>query len=112
MFLHQGADGLSLAGAGVAEAHVALDIGGQAQLVHAQLGIAALAVADDEQAVLFGKLCHGFHNTGIADLAFIFKEVVVLRLHAPLHEVIAVLGIDGGENHIGNFRHDLAEEGL
>ena len=52
VLLHQGADGLSLAGAGVAEAQMAGDAAGQPQLGNAQLRIALLTVADDEQAVL------------------------------------------------------------
>ena len=53
---HQGADGLALAGAGIAKAQVAGNVGLQTQLFHAELGIAALAVADDEDPVEFNKL--------------------------------------------------------
>ena len=112
MFFHQLADGLSLAGAGVAEAQMTLDVGCQTQLVHAQFGVAALAVADDEEAVTPGQFLDGFQDARIADLALVFKEVLVFRIYAPLHEIVTVFGVDGGENHIGNFRHNLAEKGL
>ena len=112
MGFNQPQDGLALAGAGVAEAQVALHPGGQTQLPDAKLGIAALGIADDEDSVLFAQSFDGLPNLGIADLAFVFMEVAVLRVHAPLQQIIPFRYGNGCEEDIGNVRHHLAEEGL
>ena len=112
MLFHQGQDGLALTGAGVAEAHVPFNVGGQAQLFDAQLGIAALAVADDEQAVFLCQLFQGFPDIGVADLAGVLEQVLIFRGHAPLHQVVPLRNVDGGQQNIGDFRHGFAEEGL
>jgi hypothetical protein len=49
---------------------VALNIGSQPQLVDAQLRIAALAVADDEQPVVLGQLFYGFLYARITDVSY------------------------------------------
>ena len=43
--------------------------------------------------------------------AFVFLQMPVFRVHAPLHQGVALRGGDGGENNVGNLRHDLAEQG-
>ena len=68
VFVHQSADGLALAGSRVSEAQVPGDVGGQAQLFHAQLRIALLAVADDKKPVLFCQRFHGLCHPGVAHL--------------------------------------------
>ena len=111
MLGHQGLDGLALAGAGVAEAHPAAHQLPDAQLVHAQLRVAALGIADDEETVGLGQLLHGLPDPGVADLALVLKEIAVLGLHAPLHELVAFRLGDGGEEGVADLGHDLAEEG-
>ena len=53
VLLHQYFQGLTLAAVGVAEAQVTLKALAKPQLADAQLRVALLAVADDEEAVLF-----------------------------------------------------------
>ena len=103
---------MPLAGAGITEAQMTLNVRGEPQLVHAQLRIAALAVADDEQAVFFRQGFHRFRHAWIADFTLVFKKVAVFRFHAPLHQVIAPEHRNGCQNGIGDLRHHLAEEGL
>ena len=89
---------------------MSLNVGAYPQLLDAQLRVALLTVADDEKPMLFGKLLQGFPDAGIADVAFIVVHVPVFLIHAPLHQFIPFRGGNGGENHVGNLRHDFAEQ--
>ena len=108
VFFQKGADGRTLVRTCIAEAQVAGNQPVQAQLADAQLRVALLAVADDEQPVGFGECAEGFRNARVADAAFVFFQVAVFPRHAALHQGIAHLGRHIREKRIGNGGHDLA----
>jgi len=83
----------------------------KSQLLDAQLRVALLTVADDEQPMGFGECAEGFRNARVADAAFVFFQVAVFPRHAALHQGIAHLGRHIREKRIGNGGHDLAEQG-
>ena len=88
------------------------DAAGQPQLGNAQLRIALLTVADDEQAVRLRQLFHRLPDAGVADMAGVFVEVAVFRLHAPRHQGVALFFRKVGKDDVGDLRHHPAEQGL
>ena len=112
MPLHQTPDGLALAGAGVAEAHVPFEKTIQTQLRDTKLRIAALAVADDEEPVVLFQYFQSLLHLWVADAAGIVVQILVFRGHAPLHQRISLRHRDGGEENVADLRHHLPEEGL
>ena len=102
---------MSLAGAGVTEAQMSPNQVGESQLFDTKLGITGLAVADDEQPVVFRQSFHGIPDAGIPNAAGVTLQIFVLHVHAPLHQGIALRGGNGREKNVGYLVHDLAEQG-
>ena len=83
-----------------------------AQLLHAQLRVALLAVADDEKPMGLMEGLQGLTDFWVADVAGILGQVPVLPDHAALHKGIADLLRLVREQRVGNFRHGFPEETL
>ena len=110
---HELLDGITLAKARITEAQVAGNQLTQPHLFDAQLGIAALAVADDEQAVLFHQLLHCFLDLGVADVGTgTFMQMAVFPLHAPLQQGVTIFSGQLCKENVRDFGHHLAEDGL
>ena len=110
MALHQDFDGLTLAGAGIAEAQPALKQVPDRELIHHQLRIATLGIADDEQAVVLLQLCQRLLHAGEGDVAGILLQEPVLLLHAGLKYLVPLRHGDGNQHDVSNLRHGLAEQ--
>ena len=111
VLLHHPKDGGTLVRARIPEAQMAGEAVADFQLFHAQLRVALLGVADDKKPVGLLKLLQGLPDTGIADVAGVFLQVPVFRLHAPVHQGIPLLRLELSKQGIPQLRHHPAKQG-